>query len=66
MIRTQRDRRQPKLTHHPLAADVDMRWFVTIKTVEEQAIGAWDTGPRGHAIRLVQSQKNQKPWRQYT
>ncbi len=56
MIGTSRDWRQPKLTHHPLATHVDMRWFVTIKAVEEQAIGAWDMGNRGHAIRL------EKPW----
>jgi hypothetical protein len=56
MIRTQRDRGQPKLTHHPLATDVDMRWFVTIEAIEEQTIGAWDIRNCGHTIRL------EKPW----
>src|SRR5262245_58478227 len=49
MIRTQGKRGQPKLTHHPLAAHMDVRWFVTIKAVEEQAIGTWKIGNRGHA-----------------
>jgi hypothetical protein len=39
MIRAQRGWSQPKFTHHPLAAHVDMWRFLTIKAIEEQAIG---------------------------
>src|SRR5262245_50926787 len=49
MIHTQGNRGQPKLTHHPLAAHMDVRRFMTIKAVEEQAIGTWNIGNRGHA-----------------
>jgi hypothetical protein len=44
MIGTQCDRRQPKCTHHPLTAHMDMWWFMSIKAVEEQAVGSWDIG----------------------
>jgi hypothetical protein len=52
MIHTQGNRGQPKLTDHPLAAYMDVWRFMTIKAVEEQAIGTWNIGNRGHAIRL--------------
>jgi hypothetical protein len=52
MIRTQHDRGQPKLTHHALAAHVDMGGFLTIKAVEEKTIQAWNIGNSWHAIRL--------------
>jgi hypothetical protein len=32
-----------------------MRRFMAIKAVAEQAVGAWDIGNRGHAIRLPPS-----------
>src|SRR5262249_283179 len=52
MIHTQGNRDQPKLTHHTLAAHVDMRRFMTIQPVEEQAIGTWNIRNRGHASAL--------------
>ena len=66
MIRTQRDWRQPKLTHHPLAAHVDMRRFLTIKAIEEQAIGAWDIGNHWHASDLEKPEENERRDPQYT
>ena len=52
MIHTQGNRGQPKLTYHTLTAHMDMGRFMTIKAVEEQALGTWNIGNRGHAIRL--------------
>ena len=66
MIGTQRDRSQPKFTHHPLTAHMDMRRFMAIKAVEEQAVGSWDIGNRGHAIHLPPSQDNERGAPQYT
>ena len=66
MIRTQHDRGEPKLAHHPLAAYVDMRRFMTIKAVEEQAIRAWEIGNRWHAIRLEQLWKSASYVPQYS
>ena len=57
MIHTQRDRGQPKLTDHTLTAYMDMRGFMTIKTIEEKAIGAWNIGNRWHDIRLARFQE---------
>jgi hypothetical protein len=45
---------------------MDMRRFSAIKAVEEQAIGAWNIGNRGHAIRLPPSQDNERGAPQYT
>jgi hypothetical protein len=66
MIRAQRDWSQPKLTHHPLAAHVDMRRFLTIKAVEEQAIWAWDIGNRWHASHLEKPEEHKRRDPQYT
>src|SRR5215468_10017138 len=57
MIHTQGNRGQPNLTHHPLAAHMDVRRFMTIKAVEEQAIGTWNIGNRGHASALSSCKK---------
>src|SRR5262249_16269104 len=65
MIHTQDNQEQPKLTHHPLAAHMDMRRFMTIKAVEEQAIGTWNIGNRGHAIRLQLLPENARCVPQY-
>src|SRR5262252_9429054 len=51
MIDTQGNRGQPKLAYHTLAAHMDVRRFMTIKAIEEQAIGTGNIGNRGHAIR---------------
>jgi len=37
MIHTQGNWGQPKLTYHPLTAYMDVRRFMTIKAVKEQA-----------------------------
>src|SRR5262249_47833941 len=66
MIGTQCDRSQPKFTHHTLTAHMDMRRFMAIKAVEEQAVGSWDIGNRGHAIRLPPSQDHERGTPQYT
>jgi hypothetical protein len=66
MIRAQRDWSQPKLTYHPLTAHVDMRRFLTIKAIEEQAIGAWDIGNRWHVSHLAQPEENERRDPQYT
>jgi hypothetical protein len=66
MIRTQHDRGEPKLAHHPLAAYVDMRRFMTIKAVKEQTIRAWESGNRWHAIRLEQLWKGASYVPQYS
>ncbi len=65
MIHTQGNRGQPKLTYHPLAAHMDVRRFMTIKAIEEQAIGTWNIGNRGHAIRLKLLQENARYVPQY-
>jgi hypothetical protein len=66
MIRAQRDWSQPKLTPHSLAAHMDMRRFLTIKAIEEQAIGAWDIGNRWHASHLEKPEENERRDPQYT
>jgi hypothetical protein len=66
MIRAQRNWSQPKLTHHPLAAHVDMWRFLTIKAIEEQAIGTWDIGNRWHASHLEKPEENERRDPQYT
>jgi hypothetical protein len=66
MIRTQHNRSEPKLAHHPLAAYVDMRRFITVKAVEEQAIRAWDIGNCWHSIRLEQLWKSTSYAPQYS
>jgi hypothetical protein len=53
MIGTQGNWGQPQRTHHTLATYMDMRQYIAINTVEEQAIWSWDLGNRGHAIRLT-------------
>jgi hypothetical protein len=60
MIHTQRDRDQPKFTHHTLTAYMDMWGFMTIKTVEEKAIWTWDVGNCWHDIRLGKFRRNKK------
>jgi hypothetical protein len=65
MIYTQGNRGQPKLTYHTLAAHMDVRRFMTIKAVEELAIGTWNIGNRGHAIRLESLQENARCAPQY-
>src|SRR5262245_56485564 len=66
MIVTQCDRSQPKVTEHTRTTHMDMRGFIAIKAVEEQAIGSWDIGNRGHAVRLTPSQENKRGAPQYT
>src|SRR5262245_2580458 len=66
MIGTQCDRCQPKFTDHTLPAHMDMRRFMAIKAVEEQTVGAWDIGNRGHATRLPSSQDHERGAPQYT
>jgi hypothetical protein len=65
MIHTQGNWGQPKLSHHPLAAHMDVRRFITIKAVEEQAIGTWDIGNCGHATCLKLFQENVRCAPQY-
>jgi hypothetical protein len=48
-----------------LTAYMDVRRFMTIKAVEEQAIGTWNIGNRGHAIRLQLCQENARCVPQY-
>src|SRR5262249_16734810 len=66
MIHTQGNWDQPKLTYHALAPYMDVRRFVTIKAVEEQAIGTWNIGNRGHAIRLKLGQEKARCVPQYS
>jgi hypothetical protein len=65
MMHIQGNRGQSKLTHHTLAAHMDVRRFMTIKAGEEQAIGTWNIGNRGHAIRLQLFQENARCIPQY-
>jgi hypothetical protein len=44
---------------------MDVQRFMTIKAVEEQAIGTWNIGNRGHAIRLKLLQENTRCVPQY-
>jgi hypothetical protein len=55
MIRAQHDREQPKPAHHAFVAHVDMRGVMTIKTIDEKAIRAWNIKNRWHDIRLAKS-----------
>ena len=52
MIHTECDGRQPKFTDHPFALDMDVRWFLAVKAIEEHSVGAWNIRNRWHAIRL--------------
>jgi hypothetical protein len=45
---------------------MDVRRFMTIKAIEEQAIGTWDIRNRGHAIRLKLCQENARCVPQYS
>src|SRR5262245_4285776 len=56
---------QPKPKYHPLRAYMDVLRFMTIEAVEEQAIGTWNIGNRGHAIRLKLLQENARCVPQY-
>lgn len=60
MIRIQYDRCQPKLTHHALTAHVNMQGLMTIETVEEEAIRAWNIRNRWHDVRLEKSQEERE------
>jgi hypothetical protein len=58
MIHTAGDGRQPKFTDYLFALDMDVRWFLTVKAIEEHPIGAWNIGNRGHAIHLHAEVRN--------
>ena len=35
-----------------------MRWFLTVKAVEEYPVGTWNIGNRWHAIRFQEEVRN--------